>query len=59
MPNLELTDAVPKPLRPDMRRAETDIAFKHIVNAEFLQRQEKTRRLRQARIELGASSVRK
>ncbi len=51
-------DVPAKPLRPDARRAETDIAFKNIANAEFLARQEKTKRLREARIQIEAAITR-
>ena len=48
----------PKPLRPDARRAATDIAFKHIATAEQLAREEKTARLRATRVEIEAAKTR-
>jgi hypothetical protein len=40
-----------KTLRPNERRAQTDIAFREIIAAEVDKRQRKSARLKQARVE--------
>jgi hypothetical protein len=57
MPDIIVDEAVIKAPRPDERREITDSAFRTILNAELVARQEKTRRLRQARIALMADSA--
>lgn len=51
MDNTEITDTVFKPLRPDERRENTDLAFRSIVETERNARLAKTERLRQARLQ--------